>query len=81
MGVVTMTRQRGMVVVTNQQAGAFRRFRTSADAKLIKEVLLQELMLTREQYESEEANEETRLEIKAAKRAIDVLFKDELIKE
>lgn len=69
------------VVVDTQQAGAFRRFRQSADAAHIKEVLLQELFLTREQYESEVANEATRLEIQAAKRVLDVLYKDELIKE
>lgn len=64
--------------VTLQQAGAIRRFRSSADAEQIKQVLLQELFLTREEYENTEANEETRLAIISAKRMLSVLFDDEL---
>lgn len=64
--------------VTLQEAGAIRRFRASADAQQIKEVLLRELHLSREQYENNEANEENRVTVNAVKNVINVLFKDEL---
>lgn len=66
------------VKVTQQEAGAIRRFRVSADAQHIRNVLMKELFLTREDYEDTMANEETRLAIVAAKRIMSVLFDDEL---
>lgn len=64
--------------VTLQEAGAIRRFRASADAKQIENVLLRELHLSREQYENNEASEENRVTVNAVKNVINVLFKDEL---
>jgi len=64
--------------VSLQEAGAFRRFRASEDAKLIKQVLLRELYLTREEYENTEADEQKRHTVIASKTALRVLFDDEL---
>lgn len=64
--------------VTQQEAGAIRRFRASADAAQIKNVLLRELHLTREQFEDTEASEENRIAVNAVKTALSVLFTDEL---
>ena len=64
--------------VSLQEAGAFRRFRSSADAELIKAVLLRELNLTRDQYEDNVANEDNRVGVNTVKRVIQCLFEDEL---
>lgn len=64
--------------VSLQEAGAFRRFRASADAELIKNVLLRELNLTRDQYEDTVASEENRIGVNTVKRVIKGLFEDEL---
>lgn len=64
--------------VSLQEAGAFRRFRSSADAIHIKAVLLRELALTRDVYEDTEASEENRIEVNSVKRVLKVLFDDEL---
>lgn len=64
--------------VSLQEAGAFRRFRASADAEHIKTVLLRELNLTRDQYEDTVATEENRIGVNAVKRVIQCLFSDEL---
>lgn len=64
--------------VSLQEAGAFRRFRASADAAHIKAVLLRELNLTRDQYEDTVASEENRVGVNTVKRVIQCLFNDEL---
>lgn len=64
--------------VSVQEAGAIRRFRTSADAEHIKAVLLRELNLTRDQYEDTVATEENRVGVNTVKRVIQCLFDDEL---
>lgn len=64
--------------VSLQEAGAFRRFRASADAEHIKAVLLRELNLTRDQYEDTVASEENRVGVNTVKRVIQCLFNDEL---
>lgn len=69
------------VKVSLQEAGAFRRFRTSADAEHIKTVLLRELNLTRDQYEDTVATEENRVAVNTVKRVIQCLFEDELERE
>lgn len=69
------------VKVSLQEAGAFRRFRSSADAEHIKNVLLRELNLTRDQYEDTVASEENRIGVNTVKRVIQCLFDDELERE
>lgn len=64
--------------VTLQEAGAFRRFRASADAEHIKTVLLRELNLTRDQYEDTVATEDNRIGVNTVKRIIQCLFDDGL---
>ena len=64
--------------VSQQEAGAFRRFRSSADAGQIKNVLLRELNLTRDAYEDTTASEENRIAVNAVKSVLRVLFDDEL---
>lgn len=69
------------VKVSLQEAGAFRRFRSSADAVHIKNVLLRELNLTRDVYEDTVASEENRVGVNTVKRVIKALFEDELERE
>jgi len=69
------------IEVTSEEAYPLKRLRTGTDAGLIEGVLLRGLGITREKYESEAANEETRKEIFVYKRVLDLLFTDELIKE
>lgn len=69
------------VKVSLQEAGAFRRFRSSADAEHIKTVLLRELNLTRDLYEDTVATEENRVAVNTVKRVIQCLFEDELERE
>lgn len=64
--------------VTKQEAGAVRRFRSSADAAHIKNILLRELHLSREQYENNAASEENRVTVNSVKSVISILFDDEL---
>lgn len=64
--------------VTQQEAGAFRRFRASADGQHIKNVLIRELHLSREEYEDNVATEENRATVNSVKRVLRVLFEDEL---
>ena len=64
--------------VSQQEAGAFRRVRSSADAGQIKNVLLRELNLTRDAYEDTTASEENRIAVNAVKSVLRVLFDDEL---
>lgn len=68
------------VVVSVGEAAALRRFRNSADSQEIKAVLMRELKLTREDYESNVASEETRMYIAQIKRTLALLFEDELIR-
>lgn len=69
------------VKVSLQEAGAFRRFRASADAEHIKNVLLRELNLTRDVYEDTVASEENRIGVNTVKRILQCLFDDELERE
>ena len=46
----------------------------------VRNVLERELQVTREQNESEPANEERRLYIQAVKRTIAILFEEELVR-
>lgn len=69
------------VKVSLQEAGAFRRFRSSADAAHIKKVLERELHLTRDLYEDTVASEENRIAVNTVKRVIQCLFEDELERE
>ena len=64
--------------VSQQEAGAFRRFRSSADGEHIKNVLLRELHLTREKFEENVVNEENRIAVNSVKLVLRVLFEDEL---
>lgn len=64
--------------VSQQEAGAIKRFRASADAVQIKAVLERELYLAREDFEENVANEETRVDVLSVKRVLRVLFEDEL---
>lgn len=64
--------------VSQQEAGAFKRFRSSADAEHIKNVLLRELHLSRDAYEDTVASEENRVTVNAVKLVLRVLFDDEL---
>lgn len=64
--------------VSQQEAGAIRRFRASADAVHIKNVLLRELHLSRDEYEDTVADESKRVTVNAVKNVLNVLFKDEL---
>ena len=64
--------------VSLQEAGAFRRFRSSADAELIKAVLLRESNLTRDQYADNVASEDNRVCVNTVKQVIQCIFKDEL---
>lgn len=66
------------VKVTQQEAGALRRFRMSADGKQIQNVLLRALGLARDEYEDTLADEEKRIGVNTVKRVIDVLYKDDL---
>lgn len=66
--------------VSVQEAGAFRRFRNSADARLIKGVLLRELALSRDEYEDTEADEKNRATVLAVKQVLQTLFDTELEK-
>lgn len=66
------------VKVTQQEAGALRRFRMSADGKQIQEVLLRALSLARDEYEDTTADEEKRIGVNTVKRVLDVLYKDDL---
>lgn len=67
--------------LTRQEVLALRRFRTSTDAKPIREVLNRMLGIAREDFETEQADEGKRLHVQATKRTIDVLFNAELILE
>ena len=69
------------VVVSRKEAYALKVFRTSAGAEDIKAVLLRELNLERELFESEPVNEDTRKKITAYKVALGVLFDEDLVKE
>lgn len=69
------------VFVNNQEAGAFRRFRSSADSLQIKNVIMREIAITREQYESEVANEDTRTYLQLCKRVLNLLYVDDLIRK
>ncbi len=64
--------------VSQVEAGAFRRFRNSADARHIEAVLLRELNIARDEYEDTEASEENRIGVNTVKRILNILFKDEL---
>nr|DAR25204.1 MAG TPA: hypothetical protein [Caudoviricetes sp.] len=64
--------------VSQQEAGAIKRFRSSADAEHIKAVLLRELHLSRDAYEDNVASEENRIAVNAVKLVLRVLFNDEL---
>nr|DAE86778.1 MAG TPA: hypothetical protein [Caudoviricetes sp.] len=64
--------------VSQQEAGAIRRFRSSADAAHIKNVLLRELHLSRDVYEDNVADEANRVTVNAVKLVLRVLFDDEL---
>lgn len=66
------------VKVTQQEAGALRRFRMSADGKQIQTVLLRALGLARDEYEDTPADEEKRIGVNTVKRVLDVLYKDDL---
>lgn len=69
------------VVVSRKEAYALKVFRTSHGAEDIKAVLLRELNLERELFESEPVNEDTRKKITAYKVALGVLFDEDLVKE
>lgn len=69
------------VVVSRKEAYALKVFRTSPCAEDIKAVLLRELNLERELFESEPVNEDTRKKIIAYKVALGVLFDEDLVKE
>lgn len=69
------------VVVSRKEAYALKVFRTSSGAEDIKAVLLRELNLERELFESEPVNEDTRKKITAYKVALGVLFDEDLVKE
>lgn len=64
--------------VSQQEAGAFRRFRASADGKLIKDVLTRELGLARDEYEDNNASEENRAVVNSVKSVLRVLYEDDL---
>lgn len=66
------------VKVTQQEAGALRRFRMSADGKQIKQVLQRALSLARDEYEDTPADEENRIGVNTVKRMLSVLFEDDL---
>lgn len=66
--------------VTQQEAGALRRFRGSADSQHIQTVLLRELNISRDLYEDTEANEENRIGVLTIKRILDILYKNDLEK-
>lgn len=67
--------------VSYEEARALQLFRSSRDAGLIKNVIIRELHLTREQFENEEADESLRKTILAYKVALNVLFDDVLVGE
>lgn len=69
------------VLVTPVQARALKRFRLSEDAPLIKELLLRELQVSREQFEAELADEGTRQYIMAVKTILATLFDNETTRE
>lgn len=70
-----------MIQVSVDEARALKQFRYNKDADLIKGVLLRELNLTREKYESEPVDEETRRALLTYRRVLDVLFNEEVVKE
>lgn len=67
-----------VVKVTQQEAGALRRFRASADGKQIENVLLRALSLSRDEYEDNEANEDNRIGVNTVKRILEILYKADL---
>ena len=69
------------VVVSRKEAYALKVFRTSQGAEDIKAVLLRELNLERDLFESERVNDDTRKKIIASKVALGVLFDEDLVKE
>ena len=69
------------VVVSRKEAYALKLFRTSPGVEDIKEVLLRELGIERELYESNPIDQDTRKKITAYKVALGVLFDEDLVKE
>lgn len=69
------------MVVSSEEAKALKRFRNNPDSRILKDVLLRELKLSRDQFESEPVSEDTRVRIHVFKTALRVLFDEELLKE
>lgn len=68
------------IEVSKEEAIALKRFRTAPDAGKVRDVLLRELGLVRDKYESQAANEETRKSIAIYKRVLDILFEEDMVK-
>lgn len=68
------------IIVSSEEAKALKRFRNNADSNLIKDVLLRELQISRDQYESETVSDDTRTRIHVFKTALRVLFDEDVVK-
>ncbi len=68
------------IVVIPDEAFALKALRGMPGIEYVRNVLERELQVTREQNESEPANEERRLYIQAVKRTIAILFEEELVR-
>lgn len=66
------------LTVTKEQSRSVASFRRSPQARVVREVLENNLQLFRDRYELSEASEEKRMDVIAAKNLINALFEAEM---